>query len=408
MRSSRGLRLDFGSKSPPASKPSGTTENKKLLWPGVERDGTRFIVAARKRAEELRKGPASRSAGERPTNSVRTSAGYRPPAAAERPSYAGVPSFLKLPIVQAPSPVPAVDVFISGVPFDGGTPHRPGARFGPRALREASALARSYSPALGIDTFEELSAADGGDVVPATEDVGSMLDAVAERALELARSGVIGGFVGGDQTVTLGALRGIRAAKHKALSFLHFDAHPNGAPSTQGRSVHHTSVVRNAVEEGLFRTDAALQIGMRGPYASAEDGNSAALRGIEAFSLDQVRMDLHSVTSQVRRLVGRGLLYVSVDVSVLDPSFAPDTAMPSPGGMTTWELQQLLRALVGAEIIGFDVVEIAPAYDPLALTPLVGVTILQELLAVIADTRRSARPAPSTNRVPSRGRKWSP
>jgi agmatinase len=313
---------------------------------------------------------------------------------------------LRLPV--APSAVPAVDVSLSGVPFDGGCSYRPGARFGPGAVREASALARTFSPALGVDVFDELSAVDGGDVIGLGPDVSSTLNAVAERAEALARSGVISGFIGGDQTLTLGALRGIKRAKHKSLALLHFDAHPNTSPPTHALPIHHTSVIRNALEEGLLRPDAALQIGVRGPYASAEEGTFGSSRGFEIIGLDEVRLDLHAVVSQVRRLVGRGSLYVSVDVSVLDPAYAPGTGMPSPGGMSTWELQQLLRALVGAEIIGFDVVEIAPVYDPAAITPLAGVAIIQEILAAIADTRRSGRPAPSTHRVASRGRKLSP
>lgn len=330
---------------------------------------------------------------------------FRPRDAQELPGYAGPASFLRLPVVAAPA-VPEVDVLLTGVPFDGGTSHRPGARFGPHAVREASALARGFSPALGVNIFDELSAADGGDVTAAQRDVEGHLAALASRAEDIARSGVIGGFIGGDQTLTLGALRGIRRAKHKPLALLHLDAHPNtSAPSPE---IHHGSVIRAAIEEGVVRPEATLQIGVRGPYVSAEDASYASSRRVEVVGIDEVRWDLHSVVGQVRKLASRGQLYVSVDISVLDPSAAPGTGLPSPGGMNVWELQQLLRALVGAEIIGFDVVEIAPAYDPSGVTPLIGVVVVQEILAAIADTRRSARPAPSTHRVSSRGRKLSP
>ncbi|HVJ14257.1 MAG TPA: arginase family protein, partial [Polyangiaceae bacterium] len=121
--------------------------------------------------------------------------------------------------------------------------------------------------------------------------------------------------------------------------------------------------------------------------------------GFEVLTVDEVRWDLHAVVSQVRKLVRKGALYVSVDVAVLDPAFAPGSGFPVPGGMTTWELQQILRALVGAEIVGFDVVEIVPAHDHASLTALAGVTIIQEIMAALADTRRSARPAPSTHKA---------
>lgn len=153
-----------------------------------------------------------------------------------------------------------------------------------------------------------------------------------------------------------------------------------------------------------------MQLGIRGPYSSAEDLAFAIGRGFEVVSTDDVRWDLHAAVSQVRRLVERGALYVSIDVSVLDPAYAPGTGFPVPGGLSTWELQQVLRALVGAEVAGFDIVEIAPAYDPSGITGIVGVTLLQELLAALADTRRSARPAKSSRSGSNsrRGKRFSP
>jgi agmatinase/guanidinopropionase len=163
--------------------------------------------------------------------------------------------------------------------------------------------------------------------------------------------------------------------------------------------------VRHAVKEGLVRAECAMQLGLRGPYAGADALSFAFSRGIDTVGIDEVRWDLHAVVSQVRRLVQKGALYVSVDIGVLDPAFAPGATFPVPGGMTTWELQQILRALVGAEIAGFDVVEMAPGYDPTGITQLAGVAVLQEILAAIADTRRSARPAPSTHKAGRAGRR---
>jgi agmatinase/proclavaminate amidinohydrolase len=301
-----------------------------------------------------------------------------------------------------PNVVPPVDVLLCGVPFDGGTSFRPGARFAPRAVREVSALSRSFSAALGVDIYDELRVADGGDVIASPHDIEAAVEAIAARAESLTRSGVVPGFIGGDQTVTLGALRGIHRAKHKALSLLHIDAHSNASPPIAGVEIHQASIIRCAVQEGLIKPGGAMQIGLRGPYASADDAAFSLSQGFEVLSVDEVRWDLHGAVSAVRKLVGTGALYVSVDVSVLDPSCAPGTSFPLPGGVTTWELQQLLRALVGAEIVGFDVVEISPTYDPSGITPLVGVSILHELLSAIADTRRSARPAPSTHRSTGR------
>jgi arginase family enzyme len=300
--------------------------------------------------------------------------------------------------------IPGVDVLISGVPYDAGSAFRPGARFGPRAVREASAMASPFSAALGVDVFEELKAADGGDVVALSAGVESTLEAVAERARSVAASGVIPGFVGGDRTLTLGALRGVYRSKHKALGALLIGANPaaSSAPSHEPRALN---FVRHAVKEGLLRTDCVMQLGLRGPYAAPDALSFAFSQGIDTVGIDEVRWDLHAVVSQVRRLVQRGTLYVSVDIGALDPAYAPGASFPVPGGMTTWDLQQILRALVGAEIAGFDVVEMAPGYDPTGITSIAGVSVLQEILAAIADTRRSARPAPSTHKSGRAGRR---
>ncbi len=351
--------------------------------------------------------------GKRPKKKARASAArprvvkerpsYRPTPTGELPRYAGVPTFLRLPVVRSLGEVPDVDVLLTGVPFDGGTSYRPGARLAPRAVREASSLARGFSTALGIDIYEELAVADGADLAVPPANVDAALKIVEERASAIARSGVVGGFIGGDQTVTLGALRGIHRAKLKPVSFLHIDAHPNTAPAAWGQEAHHGSVVRLAAEEGLIRPDWTLQLGLRGPFSSSGDLAFSLSNGFEIVNVDEVKWDLHAAVSQVRKLVRHGPLYVSVDVAALDPAFAPGTGMPMPGGMNTWELQQMLRALVGAEILGFDVVEICPPYDHHNLTALIGVTVIQEILSAIADTRRSARPAPSTEESARRG-----
>jgi agmatinase len=344
-----------------------------------------------------------------PPASTRDARKFRPPDSESVPRFAGVPTFLRLPVYDDPRTVPAVDVLLCGVPFDGGTSFRPGARFGPRAVREASALARPFSAALGVDVYDELRVADGGDIAVPPHDTSVALEAIAARAELVTRSGAIGGFIGGDQTLTLGVLRGIQRAKKKAFGLLHIDSQSNASGAHGDAALHHASVIRHAVEEGLIRADSTMQVGIRGPYSSADDMSFARSRGFEIVTTDEVRWDIHAVLSQIRKLSQKTALYVTVDVSALDPASAPGTAFPLPGGMNTWELQQLLRALVGAEIIGFDVVEIAPTYDPSGITAIAGVGILHEILAALADTRRSARPAPSSQHASSRrGRRMSP
>jgi agmatinase len=321
---------------------------------------------------------------------------FRPVPTEDMPRYAGIPTFLRLPVVPEGAGIPDVDVLLTGVPFDGGSSYRPGARLGPRAVRDASALARGFSSALGIDVFEELRVADGGDVPTTVHDIERALDMIAARAEAIARSGVVGGWVGGDQTTTLGVLRGLHRAKLRPVGLVHIDAHGNTAGPAWGRDIHHGSVIRHAVSEGLIRADWTVQIGLRGPFSSSSELGFAFGHGFEIVNIDEVKWDLHSAVSTLRRVVSQGPMYVSVDVAALDPAQAPGVGIPWPGGMSFWELQQILRALVGADIVGFDVVEICPPHDVSDLTSLAGVVILHEILAAIADTRRSARPAPST------------
>ncbi|HEX6275821.1 MAG TPA: arginase family protein [Polyangiaceae bacterium] len=363
-------------------------------------DGAKARDAASRHAHEARLGPVSAHARSSPTRSRPEN--FRP--SRNRARAAGVASLLRLPIHDDPEEIPSVDVLLTGVPFDGGSSFRPGARFGPRAVREASALSNSFSAALGVDVAEEIAAADGGDLELGISSVEAAVEAVADHARRVASLGVIPAFVGGDRTLTLGALRGLRRAKHKALGILAVGAHP-GASSADGEEIRASNFLRHAVSEGLVRTDCAVQVGLRGPYPNADEFALAAAKGMEVIGVDEVRWDLHAVVSQVRRLVQRGALYVSVDLSALDPAFAPGVSFPAPGGMSTWELQQVLRALVGSEILGFDVVGLAPPYDHAGTSALAAVGALHELLAALADTRRSARPAPSTHRSGRAGRR---
>jgi agmatinase len=329
---------------------------------------------------------------------------FAPPDVRSVPPYSGVGTFLRLPLVSA-EPIPAVDVLLFGVPFDGSTRFRGGARFGPRAVRDASGISGTFSAALGVDVFDELAVADGGDVVMPGQATAGALENISDRAEMVLRSGAVGGFIGGDQCVTLGVLRGIHRAKLRAVGLLHFDCRSDAALAP-GDVVSHHTVIRQAVSECLVRPDRVLQIGVRGPFESADELAFGLSSGFEIVKVDDVRWDLHSVVSLIRRFVSAGPVYVSVDMNVLDPSFAPGTTSPSIGGMSTWELQQLLRALVGADILGFDIVELAPTFDPTGISALAAANVVQEILSAIADTRRSARPAPSSRA--SRGRRLSP
>jgi agmatinase len=333
----------------------------------------------------------------------------KPPTLSGEPRYARVPSFFGLKRYEPTRRVPPVDVLLCGLPYDGGVLHRPGARYGPQAVREASLGLGGFSEALGIDVHEELAVADGGDVAPNPHDMDGALAAISARAEAIARSGVVGGFVGGDQTVTLGALRGIHRAKPRSVGFIHFDAWSDTLGPAGKQDTHHHSVLRKLLDEGLIRPDATVQIGIRGPSRSQSELQFPVAQGFEIIKVDDVKWDIYSAVGQLRKMVRKGSVYVSVDVSALDPSCAPGIASPKAGGMNSWELQQLIRALVGVHIVGFDVVEVAPPYDHGGITAQAAATALHEILAVLADTRRSAQAAPSSGGSRRRGHKrWSP
>lgn len=299
------------------------------------------------------------------------------------PRFAGVPTFLRLPEHDEPADV---NVMICGAPFDGGTTFRPGARFGPRAVRVASALTRGFQPSHGFDLFDRLTACDGGDVACVPMSIERSLDLIRDRALSIARAGSIPAFVGGDHSISLGVLRGL-AQVHGPLGLIHFDAHSDTFGPAWGIDVHHGTVFRNAQDEGLLRDKDVIQVGIRGPFTSGTDLDFAKQHGFRIAMIDEVKRSLSVLEAELKSFASRGKLYVSFDMDALDPAYAPGTGTPVPGGMTSYEALSLIRALAGHAIVGCDVVEISPDHDPSGMTALVAATVLTELLASIAAGR---------------------
>ncbi|HEX3593652.1 MAG TPA: arginase family protein, partial [Polyangiaceae bacterium] len=221
------------------------------------------------------------------------------PIAAPEPWYSRPQTFFGLPQPVLTDGVPSFDVLLTGVPYDGGSLGRTGARLAPRAVRAASLELGGYAEALGIQVWDEITGVDGGDVA-VLDDPERALDAIAERAEAAARSGVVGGWVGGDQTVTLGVLRGIHRAKLKSTAIVHIDASTDTLGKAGTRDVHHKSVLRVAAAEGLIRCDSVLQIGIRGPHTSDRELQLAMNSGFEILKADDVKWDLHAAVSQIR------------------------------------------------------------------------------------------------------------
>ena len=302
------------------------------------------------------------------------------------PRYAGAPTFARLPRVDE---VSAFDVAVLGAPFDGGVSYRPGARFGPGALRQAS---RHLRPAFHVEQdvapFRVLQAVDAGDVPCNPFDVDAALQQIDDAAGELVGPDRRLVTLGGDHTVALGALRAVARA-HGPVALLHFDAHLDTWDSYFGADRTHGTVFRRAFEEGLLLPDSSAHVGIRGPLYDAGDlvaDQGFGFSTVRAVDLD--RLGVAEVVGRVRERVGDAPVYLSVDIDVLDPAFAPGTGTPEMGGFTSRELLALLRGLPGEQLVAADVVEVSPAYDSAEITSLAGATVAYEVMTLMAAARQ--------------------
>jgi agmatinase len=307
--------------------------------------------------------------------------------ALHHPRFAGIRTFARLPLLEA---VERADVAILGAPFDGAASFRPGARFGPAAIREAALLARPYNEALGISPFAAAQVADAGDTGPDPLDAGAAHAAIQARAGELHQQGASVLGLGGDHSVALPLMRAA-AERHGALSLLQLDAHADTWDEYFGHKLSHGTIVRRAAEEGVIDPAASIQVGLRGSlYAETdlEEHRALGFAAVMARELDQIGV-AGALERAARRL--RPPLYVSVDIDVLDPAFAPGTGTPEAGGLTTRELLALVRGLAeaGLEPVSADVVEVSPPYDPAGITSLAAANTAYELLTLLVLSRGS-------------------
>jgi agmatinase len=305
------------------------------------------------------------------------------------PRYAGVPTFARLPRIDE---VSQYDIAILGAPFDGGVSYRPGARFGPSAIRQASRHLRpAYHPDLDVAPFRVLQAVDAGDVPCNPFDIDTALAQIDDTARELIsdRHKLI--TLGGDHTIALGTLRSV-ARVHGPVALIHFDAHLDTWDSYFGADRTHGTVFRRAFEEGLLLPASSIHIGIRGPLYDASDlsaDKSFGFSTIRASDFD--RLGVEEVVGRARERVGDAPVYLSVDIDVLDPAFAPGTGTPEMGGFSSRELLAVLRGLPGKQLVAADVVEVSPAYDHAEITSLAAATVAFEvmsLMAVAADRSR--------------------
>ena len=304
-----------------------------------------------------------------------------PPDARLVPRFAGPDTFARLPRLDD---VSRADIGIVGVPFDAGVSYRSGARFGPGAVRAGSKLLRPYHPGLDVEPWVRRQIADAGDIACTPFDIREAVAQIEVAATELLDRTTRLIAIGGDHTIALPLLRAVHA-RHGPVALIHFDAHLDTWDTYFSAPYTHGTPFRRAFEEGLLATGRSVHIGTRGPLYSKDDLADDAGMGFEVISTaDVARAGVESVMSRVRDRVGDAPVYVSVDIDVLDPAHAPGTGTPEPGGLTTRELQLILRGLDGLRLVGADVVEVAPAYDHVELTAMAAANVVYECLALIA------------------------
>lgn len=310
-----------------------------------------------------------------------------PPSALTVPRFAGPDTFARLPTLLE---VGRAAVAIVGVPFDSGVSYRSGARFGPVAIRAGSKLLRPYHAPMDVEPWGEHQVADAGDIACNPFDIGEAIDAIETAARDLATRAERIIALGGDHTIALPLLRAVHA-RRGPVALVHFDAHLDTWDTYFGAAYTHGTPFRRAFEEGLLAPDRSVHVGIRGPlYARADLVDDAGM-GFAVFStMDVARQGVDDVIAGIRRRVGNLPTYLSVDVDVLDPSHAPGTGTPEPGGLTTRELQAILRGLDGLDLVGGDVVEVAPAYDHAEVTALAAANIVYEYLALFARGSRAS------------------
>jgi guanidinopropionase len=299
------------------------------------------------------------------------------------PRYFGIPTFMRAPLVEDAS---QVDIALIGVPFDGGVSNRPGARHGPREMRNMSSMMRKVHPVTRIDPYQQCRIGDLGDVpMPHIYDLEATVEDMAGYYRSVHSHGAATLSAGGDHSITLPILRGI--ARENPVGLIHIDAHTDTWDEFLGSKFMHGAPFRRAVEERLIHPERAIQIGIRGAQNTDEGWRFSQDSGMRVLFMDEfTRIGVDEVIAEIRRVVGDGPVYLSFDVDGLDPAFAPGTGTPEVGGITTVEALTLLRGLRGVHLIGGDVVEVSPPFDPTGNTSLVGATLMYEILCLLAES----------------------
>lgn len=318
---------------------------------------------------------------------------FQPVSGFDLPRFAGVPTFMRLPHVPLDDPrLAQVQVGIIGAPWDGGTTNRPGPRHGPRQLRDASTMIRAQNGITGTRPFERVRCADLGDVGPNPADLMDSLQRMESFYSRVRKAGILPLTAGGDHLCTLPILRAL--AKDRPLGMVHFDSHTDLFHSYFGGTRYtHGTPFRRAVEEELLDPRRVCMIGIRGTAYDSEDRDFARAVGIRVIPIEEFHArGVDDVMAEARAIAGSGETYVSYDIDFVDPAFAPGTGTPEVGGPTSWQALQCAQGLRGLNIVGADLVEVSPPFDPSGATAFLGVSLMFEMLCAMAE---KLAPAPA-------------
>ncbi len=310
---------------------------------------------------------------------------FQPVSGFDLPRFAGIPTFMRLPHIPLEDPrIGEVGIGLVGAPWDSGTSNRPGPRHGPRQLRDYSTMVRAQNGATGVRPFALVNCADLGDAPPNPADVNDTLDRFTRFYTRVKAAGIVPLTAGGDHLCSLPVLRALAA--DGPVGMVHFDSHTDLFHSYFGGYLYmHGTPFRRAVEENLLDPKRVVQIGIRGTTYDGEDRQFADSVGIRVITIEEFfERGIPDVMKEARAIVGTKPTYVSYDVDFVDPAFAPGTGTPEVGGPNSFQALQVVRELAGIDIIGADVVEVSPPFDPSGATAWLGVSIMFELLCVMA------------------------
>ena len=302
----------------------------------------------------------------------------------DMPRFGGPATMMRLPTQPTAA---GLDACFIGIPMDIGASNRAGTRHGPRQIRAESVMLRPYNMGTGAAPFERLQVADIGDVAINTFNLTTTIDIITQHYTEVLSHGTIPLTLGGDHTLTYPILRAI-AAKHGPVALIHVDAHADISDTMFGQKIAHGTPFRRAWEDGLLRNEQVFQIGLRGTGYSPEDFNWSRAQGWNVIPAEQCwHRSLAPLMERVRAKIGSSPVYLSYDIDSLDPAFAPGTGTVEIGGLTTVQALEIVRGCQGLNLVGGDLVEVSPPYDPSGNTALIGANLLYEMLCVLPGVR---------------------